>query len=139
MGTKGSAGGDELSAINGDDKQVDGESSDLLEHPFLLLRRATAAMQEQPFCLDKSGQPPLSEILDDIELELNGRDEEVQELKAMAFTRVRAEGVAAIELALHSVQGRLSGFTDLETALSHQCEWQQERARHLQRILQKLR
>merc|ERR1711974_374684 len=95
------------------------------------------SLEEQPFSLEGSGKAPVLETLDVIELELNGRDTEIQELKAMPFNRERAEGVAAIEEALTSVQGRLSGFSDLDEALSHQRCWQQERASHLKRILQK--
>merc|ERR1712146_574561 len=79
--------------VNGNDK-VDGDVV-ILDHPFLLLRQTAIAVEDRPFSLEKSADLPASEVLDLIELELNGRDAEVQELKAMAFSRERAEGVAA--------------------------------------------
>jgi hypothetical protein len=120
-------------------QQANGSGSSILEHPFLLLQQTASAVESRPFSSESSAESLVAEALDLIELELTGRDTEIQELKAMPFNRERAEGVSAIELALTDVQGRMASFSDLDQASSHQCDWQQERARHLLRILQKLK
>merc|ERR1711865_147911 len=112
---------------------ADIEAHALRSHPSLLLEPAVGIPDER-FCLEKSAESTDGEVLDMIELDLNSRDTEIQDLKAMAFNRERAEGVAAIENALDVAQERLKNFADLEEALSHQRDWQSERARHLQRI-----
>jgi len=114
-----------------------GGASVHVDHPFLLLGVGSGAA-DKPFSLEEPKEAPASEVIDIIELELNVRDVEIQELRAMAFNRERAQGVSAVELDLSRIQGQLTGFENLDTASGHQRDWQHERARHLQRILSKL-
>eukprot|EP00927_Polykrikos_kofoidii_P077954 TRINITY_DN74834_c0_g1_i1.p1 TRINITY_DN74834_c0_g1~~TRINITY_DN74834_c0_g1_i1.p1 ORF type:complete len:488 (-),score=93.94 TRINITY_DN74834_c0_g1_i1:164-1627(-) len=94
-----------------------------------------------PFSRDDEA-PSAAEILEVADLELNGRDEELADLKQQAFCRERQEGIAAIEASLGTLTQRLDGLGDLagqDTTLAAQRSWHQERLNHLLRILKKLR
>lgn len=80
-----------------------------------------------------------TETLEVSELEINGREAEVMELKQMAFSRERVQGVAAVEEELGRLETALTAMESLDEALTHQRSWLQERIRHLLRLLKKLR
>lgn len=80
-----------------------------------------------------------AEVLEVAELEINGRDAEVTELKQMTFSRERVEGVAAVEEHLGMLDQKLTALDCSDQALMFQRSWLQERMRHLIRLLNKLK
>lgn len=111
-------------------------------HPFLLVEPEPAANKStsDPFSLDEMSELALcTEELEVAELEINGCDAEIAELKPKAFTRERQAGVAAVEAALADLEGRMENLGGLDETLKNQRSWLQERVRHLLRILKKLR
>mmetsp|Transcript_46888 Transcript_46888/g.121398 ORF Transcript_46888/g.121398 Transcript_46888/m.121398 type:complete len:478 (+) Transcript_46888:52-1485(+) len=115
-------------------------------HPVLLLEEPQEAQGAVPFACDK---PEAKEDLDCIALELDGRDLEIQELRALSFSRERQNGVMAVEDSIRAVEAQLG--TDppkvaaegteeaaAEAAAGHQRLWLRERCNHLLRVLKKL-
>lgn len=103
---------------------------------------APAAPSNHPLAHDEDeldAAAAAAEILDVAELEINGREAEVTELKQMTFSRERVEGVAAVEEHLGMLGQRLAGLDSLDEALVFQRSWLQERIRHLLRLLSKLK
>merc|ERR1712014_157436 len=99
-----------------DSDQTQDTKTVMLDHPFLLLEPAVGAI-DRPFSADVPEQAPPAEIFDVVELELNGRDAEISEVKGMPFNRERAEAVEAIARSLANIQERLNSFTDLDEPL----------------------
>jgi len=111
----------------------------VIEHGFLLVESMATEMSNQPFALEASSPSSTAEVLEMAEVQINGRDAEITEMKGMPFNRERAEGVAVVEKSLIDLKSRLKELPDSEEALSHQSHWLQERVSHLLRILQKLK
>lgn len=114
-------------------------------HPFLSLEPPPEGLVGRALELDLPVAEAVTaadaaEVLNLAELEADGRDEEVVELKGMSFSRERAVGVHKVEEALTNMRDRLAGLEGvLDESQAGRRMWQQERARHLLRVLGKLR
>jgi len=129
-------------AVVGSTRAESNASRPVLPHPTLRLEPAKPSDRDcLPFSWEDepaSGPPP-AELLEVAELEINGRDLELAELKQEQFSRERQAGVAAMEVSLAAIVERMERLGNLDETLAGQRSWQQERASHLLRILKKLR
>merc|ERR1719282_424951 len=111
---------------------------DTNQYPFLL-EPVKDCMDTEPFAWEEPGEPSAMEKLDVVELEINGRDVEITDLKQEPFSRERQQGVVAIVEALSALEKRLNVISSMDDSLIERCSWLQEQANHLMRILQKLK
>ncbi|CAJ1361742.1 unnamed protein product [Effrenium voratum] len=84
----------------------------------------------QPFAEDpeEAALPP-EELLDLADVELNGRDVEVADLKQSTFSRERQQGVDKVEEALTKLLQRLEGLENLDETLSGASHKMKQRGR----------
>eukprot|EP00930_Biecheleria_cincta_P085350 TRINITY_DN74745_c0_g1_i1.p1 TRINITY_DN74745_c0_g1~~TRINITY_DN74745_c0_g1_i1.p1 ORF type:complete len:444 (-),score=114.79 TRINITY_DN74745_c0_g1_i1:28-1359(-) len=110
-------------------------------HPFLSLEARTASGSREAFSEDPESADaklPAEEILELADVELEGRDVEVADLKHATFSRERQAGVVKIEESLVATLQRLGTLEGLGETLSGQKVWIEEGSQRLLRVLKKL-
>merc|ERR1712039_1105977 len=99
------------------------------QHPLFLVEPVPdlSSRGKAPFALEDAPELSSSELLDLVEIEINGCDADIVALKEQTFSRERQAGVTGVEDALDELGTRMEGLGQLEESLANQRSWLLER------------
>lgn len=120
------------------DGKVEAPKSSYTVEPAPLYSSEPTPLSEEPAAETEAAQK-VEEQLDVADIEINGREVEVSDLKGMTFSRERQNGVEVVNEALTQLGSRLQALENLDETQSGQRYWLQERINLQLRVLKKLR